>query len=143
MPRLLPTLTAMTLLSPLAAAQQGADAEGADAEGGRGELTVTLTPTQPDSNGWYRAGRLELQGTDEGIRGVETSRLRGAVLGELSPDGRWLSVLGTGGGYVQLWNVATAERQFTFLAHDKKSYYARLAAFSPDSRRLVFYSYPN
>lgn len=129
-------LAAVALLSPLATAQQGQTLRA-------GELTVTLTPTQPDSNGWYRAGKLELQGTDEGIRGVETSRLRGAVLGELSPDGRWLSVLGTGGGYVQLWNVATAERQFTFLTHDKKSYYARLAAFSPDSRRLVFYSYPN
>ncbi|UTA50381.1 hypothetical protein [Deinococcus radiodurans] len=55
-------LTAVALLSPLATAQQGQTLRA-------GELTVTLTPTQPDSNGWYRAGRLELQGTDEGIRG--------------------------------------------------------------------------
>ena len=133
--KLLPVLTTLALL-PMATAQQVQTLKS-------GDWTVTLTPTQPDSNQWYRAGKLEIQGKGEGIRGAETSRLRGAMLGELSPDGRWLSVLGTGGGYAQLWNTATAERRYTLLAHDKTSYYARLATFSPDSSRVVFYAYPN
>ncbi|WP_291425856.1 hypothetical protein [Deinococcus sp.] len=128
-------LTMLALLRPNAAAQQVQTLKS-------GDWTVTLTPTQPGSNHWYQAGKLEIQGTGEGIRGVETSQLRGAMLGEISPNGRWVSVLHTGGGYAQLWNTATAERKFTLLAHDKKSYYARVAAFSPDSRRVVFYSYP-
>lgn len=136
MPRFPVLLTALVLLALPARAQSETIVSA-------GDLKVTLTPTKPDRNAWYQAGRLTFERPGGPARSVETTRLRGAARPTLSPDRRWLSVVNTGGGFAQLWDVHTAERVFSFLAHDKVSYFAQVADFSPDSSRVVFYAYPH